>query len=128
MIVYQHTWRAWAGVAWVVAISWFAIEAQKPPAALPIDAPDEVFAAGRAQKYVEEIARAPHPMGSDEAKRVRELLVQQLEQLFVWPTLAGLLGLGVKVQLPPGSVLGWVVTLFCSIPTLLLLPPLIRTT
>jgi Peptidase family M28 len=85
MTVYQRPWRTWIGVAWAVAISWFAIEAQKPPAALPVDAPDEVFAAGRAQKYVEEIARAPHPMGSDDAKRVRELLVQQLEQLKLVP-------------------------------------------
>jgi hypothetical protein len=48
--------------------------------------------------------------------------------LFVWPTLAGLLGLGINVHLRPRSVLAWVTTLFCSIPTLLLLPPLIRTT
>ena len=48
--------------------------------------------------------------------------------LFVWPTVAGLLGLFIKVQLRPGLFLAWVVTLFCSIPSLLLLPPLIRTT
>jgi Peptidase family M28 len=48
--------------------------------------------------------------------------------LFVWPTLAGLLGLFIKVHLRHEAVLAWVVTLFCSIPSLLLLPPLIRTT
>ena len=38
--------------------------------------------------------------------------------LFVWPTLAGLLGLGISVQLRPGSVLAWVTTVLCSIPSL----------
>ena len=48
--------------------------------------------------------------------------------LFVWPTLAGLVGLGIKVKSRPGSVFAWFMTLLCSIPSLLLLPPLIRTT
>jgi Peptidase family M28 len=89
MIVYQRTWRPWIAVTWGVAISWFAINAQKPPTALPVDAPNDVFAAARAQKHVEEIARAPHPMGSDEAQRVRELLVQKLEQLGLAPEIQG---------------------------------------
>jgi acetylornithine deacetylase/succinyl-diaminopimelate desuccinylase-like protein len=85
MTEYQHNWRTWIAVAWAAAMSWFAIDAQKPPAALPVDAPTDFFAAGRAQKHVEEIAHTPHPMGSAEAKRVRELLVQKLEQLKLAP-------------------------------------------
>ncbi len=85
MNVPQRTWQAWIAVAWAVAVSWCAIVAQRPPAALPVDAPTDVFAAGRAQKHVEEIARAPHPMGSAEAKHVRELLVQKLKQLKLAP-------------------------------------------
>jgi len=48
--------------------------------------------------------------------------------LFVWPTLFGLLGLGVSIGLRPGSALAWFATLLCSIPSLILLPPLLRTT
>jgi hypothetical protein len=45
--------------------------------------------------------------------------------LFVWPTLAGVLGLSIKLQFGPGSVFTWVMTLLCTVPSLLLLPPLI---
>ena len=81
----QRSWPAWIAIGWAVAISWFAINAQKPPAALPVDAPTDVFAAGRAQKHVEDIARAPHPTGSAEAERVRGRLVQILKDLRLVP-------------------------------------------
>ena len=48
--------------------------------------------------------------------------------LFVWPTLAGLLGLGVSIHSRPGSIIAWSTTILCSIPSLILLPPLIRAT
>jgi hypothetical protein len=48
--------------------------------------------------------------------------------LFVWPTMAGLLGLGIVVLLRSRAALAWVVTMLCSIPSLVLLPPLIRAT
>jgi hypothetical protein len=48
--------------------------------------------------------------------------------LFVWPTLFGLLGLGVSIQLQPGSAWAWIATVLCSTPTLVLMPPLIRAT
>jgi hypothetical protein len=48
--------------------------------------------------------------------------------LFAWPTLAGLLGLGVSNLSRPDSVTTWVAGILCSIPSLVLLPPLIRTT
>ncbi len=48
--------------------------------------------------------------------------------LFVWPTLAGLLGVGVRVQWRPRREWAWLTTALCSIPSLLLLPPLIRMT
>ena len=46
--------------------------------------------------------------------------------LFVWPTLAGLAGLGVSILSRPGSVNAWVATCVCSIPSLVLLPPMIH--
>ena len=45
---------------------------------------------GCAEKHVEAIARAPHPMGSAESDRVRETLVQRLEEI----------GLKAEVQSP----------------------------
>lgn len=51
------------------------------PAALPADAPPELFSAGRARELLGRIARAPHPVGSDEHERVRELLLEHLRAL-----------------------------------------------
>jgi len=85
MTVRDHRWPSWVAVAWVIAVSWFGIDAQKPTDALPADAPSEQFAAGRAQKHIEAIAHAPHPMGSPEAERVRGVLVQKLKELGLVP-------------------------------------------
>ena len=91
--MHQSTGPEWLGVIWAVAVSWIAIDAQKPPAALPADARSDVFAAGRARLHVEAIARAPHPIGSAEAEYVRRLLVQKLNEL-------GLVG---EIQAPKKS-------------------------
>jgi hypothetical protein len=72
-------------VAWIVGIAWLAIDFQKPPQALGRGAPGGVFSAVRAQKHVVEIARAPHPTGSAEARRVREFLLCELLQLGLEP-------------------------------------------
>jgi hypothetical protein len=88
--VADRRWRAWAAGVAAVVVAGFAIQAQNPPAALPAHAAAELFAAGRAQKHVEAIARAPHPMGSAESDRVRETLVQRLEEI----------GLKAEVQSP----------------------------
>lgn len=66
-------------------IGWAGIEAEKPPRALGTDAPIDAFSAARAIKDVEAIARAPHPMGSEEAIRVREYLVSRLKELGLEP-------------------------------------------
>ena len=84
---------AWAALAWAAALSWYAIEVQKPPVALSADAPTDVFAAGRAQKHIEAIARAPHPMGSHESQYVRETLIKKLADLGLCP----------EVQIPKKS-------------------------
>ncbi len=83
--MHDRRWPPWVAVAWVIGVSWFGIDSQKPPHALLADAPAEVFAAGRAQKHVQAIARAPHPMGSAEAEHVREVLVQKLAELDLAP-------------------------------------------
>ena len=48
--------------------------------------------------------------------------------LFVWPTLGGLLGMNISRRLSPGSPIGSAATFLGSIPSLVLLAPLIRTT
>jgi hypothetical protein len=92
--VHQRTRLAWVAAVWVILVSWFAIDAQRPPAALPVDALSKDFSAGRAQKHVEAIARAPHPMGSAEAANVRRILCQKLAEL----------GLSPHVQSPKSSI------------------------
>ncbi len=65
-----------------------------PPAPLPKDAPSGSFSAARAFAHVEDIARAPHPIGSAEHDRVREHLVSRLRDL----------GLDTRVQEAVGAL------------------------
>src|SRR5688500_3991360 len=58
-----------------------AVLGRKLPDPLPADAPPEEFSAARAQAVVAEIARSPHPAGSPELARVRELLLEQLRAM-----------------------------------------------
>jgi hypothetical protein len=81
----HHGRLAWLGVAWVVPFSLIAILAQRPPGAMPADAPAHLFSAARAQKIVEEIARKPHPIGSAESERIRGVLSQKLQELGLKP-------------------------------------------
>ena len=54
----DRRWPAWSALIAAVVLAWFAIQAQQPPSPLPADASAVLFAAGRAQKHVEAIARA----------------------------------------------------------------------
>lgn len=71
--------------AWAVGVSAYGIRAQQPPPAQAIDAPAHEFAAARAHKHIQAIARAPHPMGSRESDYVRQTLVQKLSELDLDP-------------------------------------------
>ncbi|MDF7773673.1 M20/M25/M40 family metallo-hydrolase [Sphingomonas sp. AOB5] len=51
------------------------------PSPAPADAPATAFSATRAMVDVREIARAPHPTGSEENRRVRAYLTERLESL-----------------------------------------------
>lgn len=51
------------------------------PAPAPVDAPETAFSAGRAMADIREIARAPHPTGSEENTRVRAYLTGRMQQL-----------------------------------------------
>ena len=56
-----------------------------PPAVVPDTAPVTEFSASRAFEHLKVIAREPHPTGSAANARVRDYLIQQLQQLGVEP-------------------------------------------
>ena len=58
-----------------------AIYGTRPPSAAGASAAIDVFSAARAMTHLEHIAKYPHPIGSDEAARVREYLVEELRAL-----------------------------------------------
>ncbi len=57
------------------------------PEPVASSAPPEIFSAQRAQSIIAEIARAPHPVGSNEHQRVRAFLCEQLNSLGFAPEL-----------------------------------------
>lgn len=69
----------------VALLSFVALYQQTPPRAAAADAPAEVFSSGRAMKLLAEIGRQPHPIGTSEHERVRELIVRELSALGVEP-------------------------------------------
>ncbi len=60
-----------------------------PPAPLPLDAPAPEFSAARAQEQLAALMGdgTPHPTGSAEAERVRQVILQRLSQLGYAPRL-----------------------------------------
>ena len=68
----------WLGV---MLVGGFALYGTRPPDAVDSSAAENVFSAVRAMKHLAQIAKQPHPIGSDEAVRVREYLVTQLRSL-----------------------------------------------
>jgi Peptidase family M28 len=68
----------WLGV---LLIGGLGIYGTRPPASVAASAPANVFSAARAMAHLAEIAKNPHPLGSDDANRVREYLLGQLREL-----------------------------------------------
>jgi Peptidase family M28 len=58
-----------------------AIFGTRPPAPVGVSASESVFSGERAITHLAYLAKHPHPIGSDEAVRVREFLVEQLRAL-----------------------------------------------
>jgi hypothetical protein len=65
----------------IVVTGGLAVYGTRPPPSTAISAPPQTFSAARAMMHLEKIAKHPHPIGSDEAVRVREFLVEQLRVL-----------------------------------------------
>src|SRR4051794_26690328 len=68
----------WLGVICTGAL---ALYGTRPPRAVDVSGPKDSFSAARAITHLAQIARQPHPIGSDEAVRVREYLIGQLREL-----------------------------------------------
>jgi hypothetical protein len=65
----------------VVLTGGLALFGTRPPPAVAASASENVFSAERATTHLAHIAKHPHPIGSDEAVRVRAYLVEQLRAL-----------------------------------------------
>ena len=59
----------------------FSIKAAEPPSIVKRDAPDSAFSAERAYIHLQEIARAPHSLGTAEHERVRQYIKNAFEQM-----------------------------------------------
>lgn len=65
----------------LVALSLLSIYLLRPPRALPANAPETEFAAGRAMQHVNRIAQQPHSIGTVAHRQVREYLKAELKKL-----------------------------------------------
>jgi Peptidase family M28 len=76
-----------ASVAFVAIVGGLVLWEQRPPEALPADAPADAFSAARAMRHVEAIARQPHPLGSPASERVRAYVMDELRALGLEPAI-----------------------------------------
>ncbi|MGA0607525.1 M20/M25/M40 family metallo-hydrolase [Phenylobacterium sp. VNQ135] len=79
-----------------------AWRAERPPEPLGVDAPASAFSATRAMVDVEAMARAPHPIGSPENRRVRDHLMRRMSDLGLSPQVQP----GVGVQQRDDAIFG----------------------
>src|SRR2546430_5450812 len=78
LLVHITTAALWLGL---ILTGGLAIYGTRPPPAAGASAAIDVFSAARAMTHLEHIAKYPHPIGSDEAARVREYLIGELRGL-----------------------------------------------
>lgn len=86
-------WTGLAGLCLVLALSLFTVWDVRPPDPLPADAPETGFSAERAREHQEQIARAPHPTGTEEHERVLEYLLGELTGLGLEPEVHDAVGI-----------------------------------
>jgi Peptidase family M28 len=76
-----------ATAAFLAVVGGVTLTAQRPPPALPADAPADAFSAARAMRHVEAIAREPHPLGSAAEEPVRASIMDELKTMGFEPEL-----------------------------------------
>ncbi len=64
---------------------WYGFHMANPPAPKSVEAPETEFSAARAFEHVQNLSRAPHPLGTPEHENVREYIVRTLEGMGVDP-------------------------------------------
>jgi hypothetical protein len=74
-----------ATAVFLIVVGGITLATQRPPHALPADAPAEAFSAARALRHVEAIAREPHPLGSAAEEPVRSYIIDELKKLGLDP-------------------------------------------
>lgn len=67
--------------ALILVVALLSIRAATPPPVVKKTAPDSVFSAERAFNYLQQIARAPHSLGTEEHKRVADYIVNTCKEL-----------------------------------------------
>ncbi|HEV3468280.1 MAG TPA: M28 family peptidase [Pyrinomonadaceae bacterium] len=72
---------ALAALLFLAAVAAASLRLVGPPPAVGADAPPADFSSARAMRHLREIARRPHPTGTEENARVRRYLVEQLSAL-----------------------------------------------
>jgi hypothetical protein len=77
--------RLLALIGALIAAALVAWAGERPPKPASASAPPTAFSAERAMRDIREIARAPHPMGSPENRRVRDYLVARMTALGLSP-------------------------------------------
>jgi hypothetical protein len=84
------------GLVLLTALS--ILRVSRTPAPVAATVPDTVFSAERALAHVAQIARRPHPMGTDEHDRVRDYIVAQLKSLGIAAEIQATTAIGTRYQ------------------------------
>ena len=79
-------------------IGFIAFAAKGPPRPLPASAPDSVFSADRAMRYVRAMSERPHPPGTVEHARVRDYVAAELTALGIEPQIQRTTAIGKRFQ------------------------------
>ena len=80
----------------LVLCAFSILRTTRPPRAVPATAPDTVFSAERAMRYVEQIAQRPHAVGTADHDRVRDYIEGRLSALGLEPQLQTTTGIGTR--------------------------------
>ncbi len=65
----------------IILVAILSVRTASPPDVVSKSAPDSVFSAERAQIYLQQIAKAPHSIGTADHARVREFIISVCNQL-----------------------------------------------
>ncbi len=65
----------------IIIIALLTIKAASPPSVIKRNAPDSIFSSQRAFTYLQQIARAPHCVGTEEHDRVENYILNTCKQL-----------------------------------------------